>query len=398
LIETALDGLRIVEIGQNVAGPFCSTLLGDFGAEVIKVEIPDIGDSLRNMGTIINNSSTWFAVEGRNKKFITINLKKKEGKEIFKNLVKVSDVIVENFRPGTLEKLGLGWEVLQKINKKLILVRISGFGQSGPYKKRYAYNRIGLAMGGLTYISGYPDREPIMIPVALSDYLSGMFAALGVMYAIYYRDVRHKNIGQIVDIGLYESVFRIMEGTVVDYALTGKVRQRTGNDHPGSIPGGHYKTKDGKWIVIAVANNRVFERFADCISMPELKKDPRYKSQPERLKHRRELDIITYKWVSEHTLDECLNAFSEKVPISQIFSIKDIFEDPHYSARENIIAVPHKILGTIKMQNVVPKLSITPGKVKWAGLPLGEHNEQIFKGLLGLNDNEIKKLHKNKII
>lgn len=398
MIETALEGLRVIELGQNVAGPFCSTLLGDFGADVIKVEIPDTGDSLRSMGTVINNASTWFAVEARNKKFITIDLKKEEGKELLKKLIKVSDVVVENFKPGTLEKLGLGWEVLQGINQKLILVRISGFGQSGPYKERYAYNRIGLAMGGLTYIEGYPDRLPLMAPIALADYLAGMFAALGVMYAIYYRDVRCKNIGQIVDIGLYESVFRIMEGTVVDYDLNGKVRERTGNDHPGSIPGDNYVTKDGKILAIAVGNDRVFERFADCISMPELKEHPHYKSQPERLKYRTELDNIARKWVLGHTLDECLKVFNGEVPISQVFSISDIFEDPQYKSRENIITTSHETLGNIKMQNVVPKLSITPGKVKWPGLPLGKNNEQVLKELLGLDDNEIGILRKNKII
>jgi len=398
LKEIALSGLRVIEIGQNVAGPFCSALLGDFGAEIIKIEIPGTGDSLRSMGTVINNSSTWFAVEARNKKSITINLKESKGREIFKNLVKLSDVVVENFRPGTLEKLGLGWENLQKVNKKIILVSISGFGQTGPYKTRYAYNRMGLAMGGLIYITGYHDRCPIMIPIALADYLTGMFAALGTMYAIYYRDVRRKNVGQIVDIGLYESVFRIMEGTVVDYGLTGKIRERIGTEHPGSIPGGHYKTKDGKWIAISVGNNRVFERFLDCISMSELKNDSRYKTQPDRLKHRIELERITKEWISKHTLEECSNTFNNEIPFAPIFNIKDIFEDKQYKARENIISLQDEKLGQIKMQNVVPNLSVTPGKVNWSGPPLGKDNEKVFKDILGLDEKEINKLHRDKII
>lgn len=394
----ALKGLRVLEIGHVVAGPFCSTLLGDFGAEVIKIETPGVGDSLRNMGAMKNETSLWFAVEGRNKKCVTLDLKSKKGKELFKKLVNISDVVVENFRPGTLEKLGLGWDVLQEINKRLILVRISGYGQDGPYTQKPGFDRIANAVGGLTYLTGYPDSPPLRPALAIADYMTGMFAALGVMFALYHRDIQGQNTGQIVDIGLYESVFRVMEDTVTNYSLNGIVRERMGNTHPGSVPGSNYLTSDGKWLVLSIAGDRVFKKFSECLGMPELAEDLRFKTQPDRLSNRDQIEEITSKWVADHTLQECLDVFSDHIPASPVYSIQDIMQDPHYRARQNIVEVQDQVLGTFEMQNVVPKLSETPGKVRHSGPALGAYNDYIFRELLGLSQAEMEAMRNEGVM
>jgi formyl-CoA transferase len=397
-MDEALKGVRILEIGQVVAAPFSCVLLADFGAEVIKIEKPKVGDNLRHMGATKDGASLFFSVEGRNKKSVTLDLATEKGREVFKKLVKVSDVVVENFRPGTLEKLNIGWDVLHEINPKLILLRISGYGQYGPAKDKPAYNRNANAFAGLTYFSGFPDRPPIQPALIIADYLSGVFAALGVMYCLYYRDAKGGNIGQVIDLSLYESVFRIMEDTVADYSVSGKIRERIGIEHPTTVPGSVYKTKDNKWITIAVANDRIFAKFANCIGMPSLIEDSRFATQHLRIENREVIEEVTSNWVAKHTQDECTNILGDEVPVTAIYSIKDIFEDPHYKARESIVEVQDKTLGTIKMQNVVPKLSATPGKVKWIGPLLGEHTEDVLKEMLGLNMGEIELLKEEGII
>jgi crotonobetainyl-CoA:carnitine CoA-transferase CaiB-like acyl-CoA transferase len=394
----ALSDIKVLELGQVVAAPFCGVLLADFGAEVIKVEQPNTGDSLRKMGPVKDGRSLWFAVENRNKKSITLNLKTEKGKEILKRLIEKTDIILENFRPGVLEKLGFPWEEIHKINKRAILVRISGYGQTGPYKNRYGYDRIGLGMGGLTYITGFPDMPPLRPGTSLADYLSGYAAALGALIAIYNRDVKGTGEGQEIELGLYEPVFRTLEFTAVDYYLNGKIRERVGNSFPATVPSGHFKTKDGKWISLSVGNDRIFERFAKCIKREDLLERPEYATHVERMQNREELDKIAEEWVAEHTYEECFEILGNEVPVGPIYSIKDIFEDPHYRERGNIIEVPDKLWGKVKMQGIVPKMSLTPGEVKWIGPELGEHNFEVYKNILGFSESEIKDLKEKGVI
>ena len=393
-----LDKIKILELGQVLAAPFCDVLLADFGAEVIKVEIPGVGDNLRKMGPVVDGRSLWFSVENRNKKCITLNLKSKKGKELLCELIKKVDVITENFKPGTLEKLGFDWEKIHEINKRAILVRISGYGQTGPYGSAYGYDRIGLAMGGLTYISGFPDKPPVRPGVSLADYLTGYTAALAIMISIYHRDVQGAGVGQEIDIGLYEPVFRILEFTALNYSLTGTVRERIGNAFPATVPSGHFQTKDGKWVSLAVGNDRIFERFVKCIGREDLLDRPEYKTNIDRMRNRTELDQITADWILEHTAEECFCVFGDNVPIGPIHSIADIFKDPHYNARGNIVDVEDKLWNRVKIQGVVPSMSLTPGDIKWLGPELGEHNYEIYSQILGLTVDEIDELKKEEVI
>lgn len=394
----ALSGIKVLELGQVVAAPFCGVLLADFGAEVVKVEIPGVGDNLRNMGRLVDDRSLWFAVENRNKKSITLNLKTDEGKQILTELIKKVDVVTENFKPGVLEKLGFSWDVIHAINSKAILVRISGYGQTGPYRNRYGYDRIGLGMGGLTYITGEKEGVPLRPGVSLADYLTGYSAALGILAALHHRDINGCNQGQEIDIGLYETVFRIAEWNVLDYFLTGTVRERIGNAFPGTVPSGHFQTKDGKWISIAVGNDRLFERFARLIDRMDLLARPEFATHPLRVKNREELDDIAAAWIANHTAQECFTVFGEDVPIGPIHSIADIFTDPHYAARNNIVDVADKKWGMVKMQAPVPNMSATPGRVKWMGPELGEHNAEIYGELLGMSSEKIMQLQQAGII
>ena len=393
-----LDKIKVLELGQVLAAPFCDVLLADFGADVIKVEIPGVGDNLRKMGPIVDGRSLWFAVENRNKKCITLNLKSEKGKDLLCELIKKVDVITENFKPGTLEKLGFDWKKIHKINEKAILVRISGYGQTGPYSSRYGYDRIGLAMGGLTYISGFPDKPPVRPGNSLADYLTGFTAALAIMISIYHRDMNGAGVGQEIDVGLYEPVFRILEFTALNYYLTGTVRERVGNTFPATVPSGHFRTKDGKWVSLAVGNDRIFERFVRCIGREDLLERPEYKTHIDRMQNRTELDQITADWINEHTAEECFNTFGEYVPIGPIHSIADIFEDPQYKARGNIIEVADKLWNKVRIQGAVPKMSLTPGEVKWLGPELGEHNLEIYSSLLGLTVDDIEILQKEGVI
>jgi formyl-CoA transferase/succinyl-CoA--D-citramalate CoA-transferase len=394
----ALTGIKILELGQVVAAPFCGALLADLGAEVVKVEVPGAGDNLRTMGPIKDNRSLWFSVENRNKKSVTLNLKKAEGQRILEKLIPQFDVVTENFKPGVLEKLGFSWDKINGINPRAILVRISGYGQTGPCRNRYGYDRIGLGMGGLTYITGFPEQPPLRPGVSLADYLTGYAAALGVLTAIYERDVKGSGQGQEIDIGLYEPVFRIMEFTALDYWLTGKVRERIGNAFPATVPSGHFQTKDGKWLSLAVGNDRIFERFTKGIQREDLLLRPEYKTHIDRMGNREELDAIAKAWIAGHTADECFAILGNDVPMGPIHDIGDIFRDEHYRARGNIVEVADDFWGTVKMQGVVPTMSRTPGEVKWLGPDLGQHNREVYGELLGFDSEYLEKLAAENVI
>lgn len=394
----ALEGVKVLELGQVVAAPFCGVLLADFGADVIKVEMPGAGDNLRAMGPIVEERSLWYMVENRNKRSITLDLKSPRGKELLTELIQKSDVVLENFKPGTIEKLGFGWDKIHEINPRAVFVQISGYGQTGPYSQRYGYDRIGLAMGGLTYISGFPDRPPVRPGVSLADYLAGYSAAIGVMMALYHRDIGGSGTGQKLDISLYDTVFRISEFTALNYQLTGTVRQRIGNAFPATVPSGHFKTKDGKWVSIAVGNNRLFERFCRCVGREDLLERPEYATTTQRSASREEIDQACADWVAGHTAEECFRVMADEIPIGPVNSIADIMTDPQYEARHNLATVHDSQFGDLKVQNVCPDMSGTPGEIRWFGPALGEHNQEVYQNVLGLSEQEIDQLRTEKII
>jgi crotonobetainyl-CoA:carnitine CoA-transferase CaiB-like acyl-CoA transferase len=394
-----LQGIRVIDASSFLAGPFCATQLGEFGAEVIKIELPKVGDALRKFGTITKSGDgLLFLQESRNKKAATLDLRKPEGAEILKRLVARADVLVENFQPGTMEKWGLGWDVLEAQNGKLVMVRISGFGQTGPYSPRPGFGRIGNAFGGLSYLAGYPDRPPVTPGSAtLPDYLAGLYGALGVMYALRARDMTGR--GQFIDIGLYEPVHRILDELTAAYHHDGYVRERMGPGTVNAVPHSHYPTKDGKWIAIACTSDKIFMRLAELREEPGLAGDGKWGRVKDRVRDRAEVDAWVARWTERHTLDALMKLCdSVDVPYGPVNSIAEMFEDPQYQARENIKLVKDGRAGEIAMPNVCPRLSDTPGSIEWVGPALGEHNDEIYKGLLGMSDREIGVLKDKGVI
>lgn len=387
-----LSGIRILDIGTRIAAPFAATLLGDFGAEVIKVELPGTGDFMRTIGPFADHHSLWWAVEGRNKKSITLDLRQARGQEIFRALVQKADVVVENFQPGTLEEWGLGYEALAQINPDLVLTRASVYGQSGPYRDRPGLDRNGIGFGGLLYITGYPDRPPVRPGIIISDYLTGVFNALAIMMALYHRDV-HRGGGQWVDLALYESVFRILEHTLPAYDRLGIVRGREGNRLRNSAPLDNWETKDGQFICIVAAGDGLFPRLARAIGREELLADPRFSSLAARAQHGDAINGIVGEWCRAHTAAEIeAIMLAAQVPVTRAFSIADIVDDPHYAARQDIVTVDDPTIGPLKQPAVYPRLSATPGRIERGAPKLGEHNDEIFRGLLGLSEEEIEEL------
>lgn len=398
--KKALSGYKVIDLGQVIAGNFCSALLADFGAEVIKIERPGVGDGIRYMGHDKDGVSTQHMVENRGKKCITLDLKSEKGKEILLRLVKEADVIVENYVPGVMEKLGFSFEELQKVNPKIILARISGYGQYGPKRDFPGYDRVGMAYSGVTYVTGDPEGEPVRPGICIADYTTGLFASYGILLAIINRDSVGTGKGQVVDIGLYESLFRLMESIPTDYKLFGEIRERTGNQHNLTAPGNNYLTKDGKWVGIAIANDRVFERFCKSIDREDLLKEERFSTNLKRTipENKKELDTICHDWVASHTFEECRVRMETSIPFAPVMSIEDIFKEEHYRVRENIIEIDQDTVGKVYMQGIVPKLSETPGEVKWAGAKLGAFNDEVYKNILGFSNEEIEKFKEEKVI
>ena len=393
-----LAGLRILDIGTRIAAPFAATLLGDFGAEIIKVELPGTGDFMRTIGPFDGGHSLWWAVEGRNKKSITLDLRQARGQELFRALVAKADVVVENFQPGTLEGWGLGYEALARINPDLILTRASVYGQSGPYRDRPGLDRNGIGFGGLLYITGYPDRPPVRPGVIISDYLTGVFNALAIMIALYHRDV-HRAGGQWVDLALYESVFRILEHTLPAYDRLGVVRGREGNRLRNSAPLDNWETKDGQYICIVAAGDGLFPRLARAIGREELLADPRFGSLAARAQHGDAINDIVGDWCRAHTADEIEAVMlAAEVPVTRAYSIADIAADPHYAARADIVTVDDPTIGPVKHPAVYPRLSATPGRIERGAPQLGEHNDEVYGGLLGLSREQIDELRAQRVI
>ncbi|PWI56703.1 CaiB/BaiF CoA transferase family protein [Sulfoacidibacillus thermotolerans] len=394
-----LTGIRILDISTMIAAPYAATLLADLGAEVIKVELPGQGDTLRHVGPWKGDEPLRWPGLSRNKKSITLNLQSPKGKLLFMKLVQTVDLVIENFRPGTLERWGLGYDVLKEVNPRLLLARVSGFGQTGPYHEKAGFGTPGTAFSGYTYLQRYRDRPPVSPSFSLLDYMTGVYIAFASASALYYRDVHDQTEGQIIEMGLYESLFRMMEFLIAEYDQLGKVRERSPNLSGHSSPGGTYETKDGKWMVLVASTDATFERLARAMDRTDLLLDSRFHTNAERLKHDAELDHIVRMWIHEHTQQEVLKKLDVyAVPISPIYSIEDIFNDPHYQARENIVEIEHPRLGSIKIPNVVPRFSKTPGTIRRRAPELGEHNQEIFCEQLGLSSEDLKELQQEGVI
>ncbi len=394
-----LTGLRVLELGTFLAGPFTCTQLGEFGAEIIKVEMPTVGDPTRRYGHITETGSSvvWLS-EARNKKAITLDLRKPEGRAIAIDIAKTCDVVVENFQPGTLEKWGLGWDVLHAENPQMIMVRISGFGQTGPYRHRPGFGRVGNAFGGLSYLAGYPDRPPVTPGSAtIADYLAGIHGTLGAMMALAARE--KTGIGQYVDIGLYEPIFRILAELAPTYDLTSFVRGRVGPRSVNAAPHSHFQCGDQKWVGIACTSDKIFARLAAIIGTPEFAEDGKWGTYSQRKSDIDALDDWVSAWTSRYSREEVISACDTgEVPCGPIYSIDEIFEDPHYAERGYIARVPDSRLGSLAVPNVVPRLSDTPGSIEWLGQELGQSNEEVYKEILGLSDEDLKRLRDQQII
>lgn len=390
-----LSGVRVLDVGTLIAGPFAATMLGDFGAEIIKVEQPGSGDALRGTSSDgqANRSGNWL-VEGRNKKSVTLNLRVEAGQAILKELAAKCDVLVENFTPGTLERWGLGWDTLHVLNPRLIMVRVSGYGQTGPYSRRAGYDRIALGFSGYMYPTGFADRYPVRPAFPTADYNTGTFAALATMFALYQRDAQPGGGGgQMIDLALYEPTFRITADMVPHFLRSGENRERMGNRNPTFAPAGTFETRDGRLVQIAAGGDRVWRRLTEAMDRPELATDPRYAVSGERIERADELEELLAKWVAALDFADIeARLEAANVPFGGIYTAADIVSDPHYQARDNLVAVADPEHGEIAMPGVVPKLSETPGRVQWAGPAIGQHNDEIYRELLEKSAAELTAL------
>lgn len=393
-----LDDIRVIEMGSLLAGPFCGQLLGDFGAEVIKIEDPKSGDPLRQWGREKpQGQSLWWPIVARNKKSVTINLRTPEGQDLVRKLVAEADVLLENFRPGTLERWGLSPEELWKINPGLIVTRVTGYGQTGPYSSRAGFGAIGEAMGGIRHVTGDPDRPPARAGISIGDSLAATYAALGTLVALHNRERTGK--GQIVDSALYEATLAMMESMLPEWKLGGYERGRSGSTLPNVAPSNVYPTKDGEMVLIAGNQDTVFRRLVEAMGRPELADSEEYATHDARGARMQELDQLIADWTVTMDAEPLLELMADAgVPAGRIYKAKDMFADPHFAAREAIVTVQHPKLGDFPMQNVFPKLSETPGKVRSVGPELGQHNQEIYTKLLGIDEDTVSSLRAAGVI
>ena len=393
-----LTDLRVIEMGSLLAGPFCGQLLADMGAEVIKVEAPGAGDPMREWGQVkAKGKSLWWPVVARNKKCITVNCRVEAGQALLRRLASGSDIVLENFRPGTMERWGLGYEALSADNPGLIMVRVSGQGQTGPYAARAGYGSVGEAMGGLRYVVGDPSTPPSRMGISIGDSLAASFATIGALSALHYRDRTGR--GQVVDSAIYEAVLGMMESLVPEYQQTGHIRERTGSILPHVAPSNVYPTRDGQMVLIAANQDTVFGRFAAAMGKPGLADDPRYSSHTARGEHQHELDELISGWTRTVDADALIELMERAgVPVGKIYRAPEMLADPHFAAREAIIKLAHPELGELAMQNVFPKLSLTPGEVRHPGPEMGQHNADVFGGILGLSAAEQRALADEGVI
>jgi crotonobetainyl-CoA:carnitine CoA-transferase CaiB-like acyl-CoA transferase len=399
-----LEGLRILDLGTRIGAPFAATLLADLGADVIKVELPGQGDFMRTIGPFVDGYSLFWAVEGRNRRSITLDLRKPDGQALLKRLVPHVDVVVENFQPGTLEGWGLGYEALAAINPGIILTRVSVYGQTGPYRDRPGLDRNGIALGGLMYITGYPDRPPVRPGLIVSDYLTAVFNAFSILAAVYERDRRAREQGtpahgQWVDLSLYESILRIMEHTLASYDRLGVVREREGNRLRNSAPLDNWETSDGKYVCIIAAGDGLFPRLCRAMGREDLLAEPRFQTMARRAEHGDEINGIVAAWVRQQTSAEIQVVLERhEVPFGVAYSVADIFADPHVQARGDIESVDDPTIGPVRMQGVYPRFSRTPGEIRRGAPTLGQHNDEVYGELLGLTPADLERLRAQRVI
>ncbi|WP_313952328.1 CaiB/BaiF CoA-transferase family protein [Accumulibacter sp.] len=376
-----LAGLRVIELGSLIAGPFAARIMAEFGAEVIKIESPDGGDPLRKWRKLYQGTSLWWYVQSRNKKSVTINLKHPAGREIVHQLVAEADIVIENFRPGVLEKLGLGWETLSAINPGLVMLRLSGFGQSGPLAQQPGFGAIGESMGGLRYVTGFPDRPPVKTGISIGDSIAALWGVIGTLMALRHKE-QHGGQGQVVDVALYEAVFAMMESLVPEFDVFGFVRERTGNIMPGITPSNTHSTKDGKHVTIGANGDAIFRRLMLAIGRDDLANDPQLADNAGRDTRRDELYTAIDGWTATHDETEVLRMLAAaEVPASRVYSAADMFADPQYLARQMIESATLPDGKSIRIPGIVPKLSATPGSTQWLGPTLGEHTDETLQRL-----------------
>ncbi|WP_028102500.1 CaiB/BaiF CoA transferase family protein [Pseudoduganella violaceinigra] len=392
-----LQGIKVIEIGTLIAAPFAARLMAEFGADVIKIEAPGEGDPIRKWRKLHKGTSLWWYLQSRNKKSISINLKAPEGITLVKQLCGDADVLVENMKPGALEKLGLGWDVLHALNPKLTMVRISGYGQTGPYKDRPGFGAIGEAMGGIRYTTGEAGGVPARVGVSLGDSLASLHAVMGALMSVL-RVKMGKGDGQVVDVSLVESVFNLMESLVPEYDLLGHVRERSGGALPGIAPSNTYPTRDGSYVVIAGNSNPIYKRLMHAIGRADMAEDPQFAQNDGRAAQEKLIDAAIAGWTSAHTIEEVLSVLEQaEVPAGRIYSVKDIVSDPHYQAREMLLDTELPDGVHVKMPGIVPKLSETPGEVRWQGPTLGEHTDSVLSAL-GMAAEQIAALRQRGVV
>ncbi|MFQ5426958.1 MAG: CaiB/BaiF CoA transferase family protein [Gaiellales bacterium] len=393
-----LEGLRVIDAATLFAGPVIGVVFGDFGADVIKVEHPR-GDGLRSLGWSKDGVSLWWAHVGRNKRSITLTLSKPRGQELMKELLKTADVFVENFRPGTLERWNLGPEELHEINPGLVIVRTTGFGQTGPYASRPGFGTLAESISGFAYINGWPDRPPALPPFALGDGVAALTGTFAAMFALWWREHAGDGKGQVIDLSIYEPLFWLLGPQSLVYDQLGLVQERTGNRAPFTAPRNAYQSKDGRWLGLSASAQSIAERVMRIVGREDLIDAPWFADHTGRVEHADELDEIIQSWIGERTTDEVLEAFAEaEGAIAPVYSIAEIFDDAQYQARETIATVDHPKLGPVKMPNVIPRMGATPGRVRHAGPDLGEHNHEVFVGELGLTEAELDQLRREGVI
>ena len=395
--ESPLQGIKVIEIGTLIAGPYAAGILAQFGAEVIKIESPGAGDPLRKWRKLHEGTSLWWYSQSRNKKSVTVNLKAKAGQELVRELVKDADIVIENFRPGALENWGLGWDSLSKINPSLIMVRISGYGQSGPYRDRPGFAAIAESMGGLRYLAGYPDRPPVRVGVSIGDSLASLYGVIGALLAMYHLKANGGK-GQYIDVALYEAVFGVMESLIPEFSYFGHIRERTGASLPGISPSNTYLCKDGRYVIIAGNGDGIFKRLMHAMGRADLAEDPKLARNDGRVQHNDMLDEAITQWTSQHDLEHVLRVLDEAdVPSGRIYTAADIHKDPHYHARGMIESAKLPNGDPFDLPGIVPKLSATPGATKWIGPKLGEHTDEVLAAI-GISAERIAELRAQSVI
>lgn len=393
-----LEGVRVVDAATLFAGPVIATIMGDFGADVLKIEHPR-GDNLRSLGWSKDGVSLWWALVGRNKRSVTLDLSHPRGQELAKRILQDADVFVEGFRPGTLERWNLGPDVLHELNPQLVVVRTSGFGQTGPYSRLPGFGTLAESISGYAYINGWPDGPPTLPPFALADAVASLTGTFAAMFALWWREHGGNGQGQVIDLAIYEPLFWILGPQALVYDQLGIVQERTGNAAPFTAPRNAYRAKDGRWLGLSASAQSIAERVMRVVGREDLVEEPWFRDHAGRLEHADELDAVIQEWIGARTAEEVLAAFAEhEAAIAPVYSIADVFDDPQYKARATITTVDHPKLGAVKMQNVIPTLSVTPGRISHAGPELGEHNREVYVGELGLSDVELADLREQGVV